>query len=699
VAANVNRISPVNKSIAKVKFTLELVVGLGVALLVVAGCRPKPSTTTPKSNGHSAATAPHRTDRSDILFSAVVQQLRNLPSYVDTVLTPPMVILDSKSSSDGQDVLATCGMSPGTDEGPINYITSSTHNGHFRSLGVRPGDVLKYYVLYDEESAETGISQTVSMDLNVAQVIDDNSLLVEGGLNRSVTEPAKIEIWRYSDERLNDIARDVATYERYRLPVFDWQPSPDHRVLEQMTERLNQWMRQSPPRVEWSADPLLSTLDPQIAADDRLAPLIAPQALGDSVIQPHEGRLLQEAVWLRDVARRAQGESFNAVAQATAVFDWIVRNIQLDADSAAMPYRPWESLVFGHGTAQQRAWVFALMARQIGLDVVVLEVPADDGSTKAGKSKFWLPALLSDGKLYLFDTRLGLPIPGKDGQGVATLADLQADPTLLRHLDLDDSAYPVSAEQLQHVTAVVVADPFDLSRRAAAIESKLSGDDRLALSVTPTALAEKLKAVPGIEAVKIWDTPFRIIRDQLRVPIEMRRQMATEFEPFAWRPTLWKARVLAFQGRKTGDADAPNANLEEIVDDQAEAIGLYTSPRVRPPDRMLESLASEPKIKIYSAAKDAASFWVGLLLFDQGKFDLAERWFGDPRMAAEASDYWAPGTHYNLARTYEAEGKDAEAIKLYEADDSPQRDGNRLRARSLKLRPQTAAPDGSNSNG
>ena len=37
-----------------------------------------------------------------------------------------------------------------------------THNGRFRSLGVRPGDVLKYYVLYDEDSAETGISQTVS---------------------------------------------------------------------------------------------------------------------------------------------------------------------------------------------------------------------------------------------------------------------------------------------------------------------------------------------------------------------------------------------------------------------------------------------------------------------------------------------------------------------------------------------------------
>ncbi len=117
--------------------------------------------------------------------------------------------------------------------------------------------------------------------------------------------------------------------------MFDWEPSPDNRVLKQMTERLNQWMRQSQPKTKWTADPLVATLDPEIAKDDRLAPLITADALADSAIQPHEGRLLQEAVWLRDIGRWAQGDSFDDVARATALFDWIVRNIQLDADSAA----------------------------------------------------------------------------------------------------------------------------------------------------------------------------------------------------------------------------------------------------------------------------------------------------------------------------------------------------------------------------
>ncbi|MEX2093255.1 MAG: hypothetical protein WD971_11290, partial [Pirellulales bacterium] len=413
-----------------------------MAVVFVAGCQPSPP--AKKSASPSTGTSARRNNRGDVLFTTVVQQLRNLPSYVDTVLTPPTVILDAKSSSDGQDVLAICGMAPGTDDGPINCLTTTTHNGRFRSLGVRPGDVLKYYVLYDEDSAETGISQTVSMELVVAQVLDDNTLLVEGGLNQRVSEPAKIEIWRYSDERLKDIARDIALYVRFRQPVrfphpkFDWEPSPDNRVLKQMTERLNQWMRQSQPKTKWTADPMVATLDPELAGDDRLKPLITAAALADSAIQPHEGRLLQEAVWLRDVGRWTQGDSFDDVARATALFDWIVRNIQLDADGAALPYRPWESLVFGHGTTEQRAWVFALMARQLGLDVVVLEVPET-----GAKTKFWLTALLSDGKLYLLDTRLGLPIPGKDGRGVATLAELQADPALLRQLDLEDTAYPV----------------------------------------------------------------------------------------------------------------------------------------------------------------------------------------------------------------------------------------------------------------
>jgi hypothetical protein len=680
------------------------------AALICCGCdyAARPTKRLPSQ----VATSERRTDRGDVLFGTVVTQLRDLASFVDTELQPPTVILDAKKSSDGQDVMATINMHPGTEDGPIDLVFVPGANSRFRGLGVQPGDIIKlYYTLYDQQNQENDIGRTVSTELPVAQVINDNTLLIAAGINQPISEPHKIEVWRYVDDRLEEIAQRLRQYVEIRQPVFDWEPSPDDRVLKQIVERLNQWLRQSEPKTDWAADPLLATLDPTVASDDRLAPLITPAALAEPVMQPFDGRLIQEAVWLRDISRWAQGDSFDAVARATQLFDWTVRNIQLDADDKAVPLRPWQAIAYGHGTAEERAWVFALLCRQQGLDVVMLAVPEAPGKStaatsaggsgpdkeQAAKNVFWLPAVLSDGQLYLFDTRLGLPIPGKDGKGVATLHDLRADVSLLRQLDLKEMPYPIAAEQLKHVTAQIPADPFDLSQRARAIESNLSGDDRLTLASNPTALAQKLKTGGEIWDIGVWDFPFRVLRDQLRIGPPARRQLATEFEPFAWRPMLWKARMLHFQGHRHDEANSADKsedkNPDETLDDHKQAIRMYMSKAVRPPDRTISDVTSAEKQKVYTAAKDDASYWVALLLFDDGKYSSAENWLANPQLAATANGRWASGTRYNLARTYEAQGKTHDAVALYEKDSSPQQHGNRLRAKWLKSQVATPKPD------
>ena len=87
----------------------------------------------------------------------------------------------------------------------FNVIKVPAGNSRFRSLGVRPGDILKYYVKEDEtvdaDSRSVGYSRQLAMDLTVTQVIDDSTLLIESGLNQPVTGP-KIEIWRYANDRL-----------------------------------------------------------------------------------------------------------------------------------------------------------------------------------------------------------------------------------------------------------------------------------------------------------------------------------------------------------------------------------------------------------------------------------------------------------------------------------------------------------------
>ena len=70
-------------------------------------------------------------------------------------------------------------------------------------------------------------------------------------------------------------------------------------------------------------------------------------------------------------------------------------------------------------TPLQCAWVFMLLARQAGLDVVLLAVPpiAKSGSNR----RPWVAALFSSDDFYLFDFTYGLPIPGPNGEGIATL--------------------------------------------------------------------------------------------------------------------------------------------------------------------------------------------------------------------------------------------------------------------------------------
>ncbi len=91
------------------------------------------------------------------------------------------------------------------------------------------------------------------------------------------------------------------------------------------------------------------------------------------------GAAVREAILLRNVSRWARGEEVDDVSRATRLFDWTVRNIQLEPDrpDPASPHfmkRPSETLIFGTGTALERAWVFILLARQQGLDAVMLAV-------------------------------------------------------------------------------------------------------------------------------------------------------------------------------------------------------------------------------------------------------------------------------------------------------------------------------------
>ena len=130
-------------------------------------------------------------------------------------------------------------------------------------------------------------------------------------------------------------------------------------VFPIVVDRLNQWGQQKQPAADWTPDRLIKTLP------DDLQALPAVQNLAVLKFPPSDGPELQQTVWLSEIAKRARGADSQAVATAQSLFDWVVRNVQLERDGTIeVPHLPREILLLGRGTSADRAWIFSLLARQ-----------------------------------------------------------------------------------------------------------------------------------------------------------------------------------------------------------------------------------------------------------------------------------------------------------------------------------------------
>ena len=63
------------------------------------------------------------------------------------------------------------GANPANLDGQYNYLLANGGNANFYSAGVEPGDIVRYYVNVDEESAERGIDQkAAALELRVRRL-------------------------------------------------------------------------------------------------------------------------------------------------------------------------------------------------------------------------------------------------------------------------------------------------------------------------------------------------------------------------------------------------------------------------------------------------------------------------------------------------------------------------------------------------
>ncbi|MBL9125848.1 MAG: tetratricopeptide repeat protein [Planctomycetaceae bacterium] len=448
-------------------------------------------------------------------------------------------------------------------------------------------------------------------------------------------------------------------------------------MLAQAMQGLNQSLAGSAQTDNWQPDPMVFSLPLVYRA------LPAVKNLGATQFDVLGALDLQEAFWLRDASRAARGDRADDLSRAKSLFDWTVRNIQLTPEAVAadgydLLHSPRQLLLLGRGNAIERAWLFILLARQQGLDVVMLGIPDD---VRATGYRPWLPALLSSGQLYLFDTRLGLPIPTADGQSVATLEQVSADDSLLRALDVEGLPYPVKAEDLQQLVVLIEGSPAYLSRRARMVELRLTGERKVVLTVPASTLADRLKTLKQVKEVRLWDIPYQYLADQ-SLP-EYREESARELAPYQidrlpreLRPAgaaLQQGRVMQIRGHYAQEEDSQAAS----------ANAMFQIARAPDVDAAQARLSPE-QLTVLEHTRQDASYWLGLVAFERQRYAAAVEHLKKRTLEASPTGPWSAGARYNLARCYEQLGRLPEAIELYEADQSPQRHGNLLRARQLK---------------
>ena len=486
-------------------------------------------------------------------------------------------------------------------------------------------------------------------------------------------------------------------------------------MLKPAMDRLNRWASHQKPPAGWKPDPMLQTLPAPLRELAVVKALDTLEFRQES--PPGDGWTLQEAIWLRDLSRWARGNSFDPLEQAKRLFDWTVRNIQLEPQRAAagVPQvafqRPWETLLLGRATAVDRAWVFLLLARQQRLDAAALAI-ADPKDPQKQRDLPGLVVVLHKGQLYLFDLGLGLPIPGpkgiaRDAQGQldirpATLAEVIADDGLLRRLDASsEMSYPLKSSQLEKVSILLEASPASLSQRMKLLESRLVGADALRITADPGTQAGLFRKCEHVADVRLWQAPYATFLEEMQGRETRARWQAMMLIPFmaeyrdaapqkrksetddpeadsrgrsnAPTAALWKGRIYHLKGRFSG---SPNA-VECYQLARASKYQLHA----------LSATKNQEILTTYVWATLDASYWLGLVAAAQDNQSSAEDYFENRTLKAMPGNFWARGAMYNLGRVYEAWGKPQKAIEIYRTELQPPTadyQGNLLRARWLE---------------
>ncbi|WP_169973569.1 tetratricopeptide repeat protein [Tautonia rosea] len=406
-----------------------------------------------------------------------------------------------------------------------------------------------------------------------------------------------------------------------------------------------------------------------------------------------DARHIEDCLLYHNIASRVAGPGsmFDRVGR---LFDWTVQNVQLVPPEAPMPEalvaqgvnpvpaRPYDVIIRGFGSEipgdlwADRSWTFMALCRQIGVDVAMLGYPVDD----AEEPYYWTCAALIDGTPYLFDTRIGLAIPGPDGQGIATLEQAATEAIVLDRLDLPAPSIPyaTNAANLDTVRVYLDSSRGYFAPKMRLLQNDLAGANRMVLHRDPAEQRDAWASALGdrLDTVELWDLPLNVEYALFNDPAYVR---AIQFVNFYFSP----------------DFPLLGARLRQLRGDLADAKQEFTRARFRRVAGMEEAaqIPAEVRQEIQESIDLFSTYFLGLAQLDDTMPDQAINLFEQalklPPTNARAvrgrpATLLRLGADSNLGKLYETKGEVARAIFSYSrSNTTPQSVGNLLRANAL----------------
>ena len=221
----------------------------------------------------------------------------------------------------------------------------------------------------------------------------------------------------------------------------------------------------------------------------------ARQRVFATEFSPGDAFYIRNALLASTMSKNAAKGNDAELDRIVAMFNYTMRTVTLlPAVVPQLPFPMYEILLLGQGTPDDRAWVFAALLKQQRIDAVLLQSRDDPEARLVG-------ALL-DGEVYLFDTRLGLPIPNGDEPASAritrpaTFREMTAHPEWWQPLTVRvDQPYPWTSEMLADAEVSVISNEESWGGRMKQLESVLPADS-LCVLYDPLVETSALKSLP-----------------------------------------------------------------------------------------------------------------------------------------------------------------------------------------------------------